>query len=69
MKKLLRRLILLGTIAGAVFAAWNYLKAESPATKTVQMVFDDRSTRSLASNTAEGKELTEIARKVVEIGL
>ncbi len=69
MEKLLRRSILLGAIAGAVDAARNYLRGETAATETVQMVFDDRSTRSLASNTPEGKELTEIARKVVEIGL
>ena len=33
------------------------------------MVFDDGSTRSLASNTAEGRALVDIARRIVEIGL
>jgi hypothetical protein len=33
------------------------------------LVFDDGSTRSLASDTTESKEFTEIARKIVEIGL
>jgi hypothetical protein len=69
MKKLLRRLLLLGAIAGAVYAARGYLRGESTATESVQMVFDDGSTRSLISNTTEGREVTDIARKIVEIGL
>jgi hypothetical protein len=69
MKKLLRRLLLLGAIAGAVYAARGYLRSESAATESVQMVFDDGSTRSLASNTTEGREVTNIAHKIVEIGL
>jgi len=69
MKKLLRRLVLLGVIAGGAYAALSYLRGESAATETAQMVFDDGSTRFLASNTAEGKELAEIAQKIVEIGL
>jgi hypothetical protein len=36
---------------------------------SARMVFDDGSTRSLASNTAEGRELVDIARRIVEIGL
>jgi hypothetical protein len=68
-KKLLRRLVLLGAIAGAIYAARSYLRAEAPATESVQMVFDDGSTRSLASNTTEGKEFADMARKIVEIGL
>lgn len=69
MKKLLRRLLLLGAIAGAVYAARGYLRGESTATESVQMVFDDGSTRSLASNTTEGREFANMARKIVEIGL
>ena len=69
MKKLLRRLVLLGAIAGAVYAVRGYLRGESAATESVQMVFDDGSTRSLASNTTEGREVADIARKIVEIGL
>ena len=69
MKKLLRRLILLGAIAGGIYAARSYLRGGSSATESVQMVFDDGSTRSLASNTAEGREFADIARKIVEIGL
>ena len=69
MKKLLRRLVLLGMIAGGIYAVRSYLRGGSVATQSAQMVFDDGSTRSIASNTAEGREFTDIARKIVEIGL
>jgi hypothetical protein len=69
MKKLLRRLILLGAIAGAAYAARGYLQGQSPGEETVQIVFDDGSARSLASNTTEGQEFTDIARKLVEARL
>ena len=69
MKKLLRRLVLLGAIAGAVYAARSYLRGESATTGTAQIVFDDGSTRSLASNTTEGTEFIDIGQKIVEIGL
>ena len=69
MKKLLRRLVLLGMIAGGIYAVRSYLRGESAAAESVQLVFDDGSTRSIASNTAEGREFTDIARKIVEIGL
>ena len=69
MKKLLRRLVLLGALVGAAYAARSYLQGQSPGKETVQIVFDDGSTRSLASNTTEGQEFTDIARKLVESGL
>jgi hypothetical protein len=69
MKKVLGRLVLLGALAGAVYAALNYLREESAATEAIQMVFDDGSTRSLTSSTTEGKEFIDIACKIVEIGL
>jgi len=69
MKKLLKRLFLLGAIAGAVYAARSYLQGHSTGQETVQIVFDDGSTRSLASNNTEGQEFTDIARKLVETGL
>ena len=69
MKKLLRGLFLLGALAGAAYAARSYLQGESPGKETVQIVFDDGSTRALASNTVEGQEFTDIARKIVEVGL
>ena len=69
MKKMLRRLFLLGALAGAAYAARSYLRGESPGKETVQILFDDGSARALASNTVEGQEFTDIARKLVEIGL
>ena len=69
MKKLLRRLVLLGVIAGGIYAVRSYLRGESAAAGSAQMVFDDGSTRSLASNNTEGQEFTDIARKLVETGL
>jgi hypothetical protein len=68
-KKLLRRLVLLGAIAGGIYAVRSYLRRGTSATESVQIIFDDGSTRSLASNTAEGREFADIARKIVEIGL
>jgi hypothetical protein len=69
MKKLLRRLFFLGALAGAAYAARSYLQGQSPGKETVQIVFDDGSTRSLASNTTEGREFNDIARKLLETGL
>jgi hypothetical protein len=69
MKKLLRRLFLLGALAGAAYVARSYVQGQSQSTETVQIVFDDGSTRSLASNTTEGQEFTDIARKLVEARL
>ena len=69
MKKLLRRLFLLGALAGAAYAARSYLRGDTPGKETVQIVFDDGSTRVLTSNTVEGQEFSDIARKLVEIGL
>ena len=69
MKKLLKRLVLLGAIAGGIYAARSYLRGEAAATGSAQLTFDDGSTRSLASNTAEGREFVDIGRRIVEIGL
>ena len=69
MKKLLSRLFLLGAIAGAAYAVRSYLQGQSPGEETVQIVFDDGSARSLASNTTEGQEFTDIARNLVEARL
>ena len=69
MRKLLGRLLLLGALAGGVVAARGYLKRGMLGEEVVQIVFDDGSTRVLASNTAQGQEFMEIASKVVEIGV
>ncbi len=69
MRRMLGRLILLGALAGGVVAVRGYLKGQSSGEDVVQIVFDDGSTRSLASNTVEAQEFTDIARKVVELGV
>ena len=69
MKRVFGRLLLLGALAGGGVAVWGYLKGQSPGEDVVQIVFDDGSTRSLASNTVEAQEFADIARKVVEIGV
>jgi hypothetical protein len=68
-RRLLGGLLLLGALAGGVVAVRGYLKGQSPGEDVVQIVFDDGSTHALASNTVEAQEFTDIARKVVEIGL
>ena len=69
MKKLLRRLVFLGALAGAAYAARSYLQGEPSGQAAVHLVFDDGSSRTLASNTVEGQEFTDIASKVVEVGV
>jgi hypothetical protein len=69
MRRVLGRLLLLGALAGGIVAVRGYLKGRSPGEEVVQIVFDDGSTRALASDTVEGQEFTDIARKVVEIGV
>ena len=69
MRKLLGRLLLIGALAGGALVARNYLRKGMPREEVVQLVFDDGSTRSLASNTVEAQEFTDIAHKVVEIGI
>ena len=41
MKKLLRRLFVIGALAGAVYAVRGYLQRRSPGTENVQIVFED----------------------------
>ena len=69
MRKLLGRLGLIGALAGGVVAARNNLRGAPSGEDGVQLVFDDGSSRSLASNTVKAQEFTDIARKVVEIGI
>ncbi|MGB3634151.1 MAG: hypothetical protein WA982_08935 [Rubrobacteraceae bacterium] len=70
MGKLLRRLVFLGALVGAAVAVRSYLQsAESPGEEAVQIVFDDGSTQAFSSRSVEAQEFTDIARKVVEIGL
>ena len=70
MKKVFTRVILLGALAGAAVAVSSYLqKSQGSGVDVVQMVFDDGSTHSLYARSVEAQEFTDIARKVVEIGL
>jgi hypothetical protein len=68
-RRLLGGLLLLGALAGGVVAVRGYLKGQSPGEEIVQIVFDDGSTYTLVSNTVEAQEFTDVARKVVEIGI
>ena len=67
MRRVLGRLLLLGALAGGVVAVRGYLRGGAQQEEVVQIVFDDGSTRSLASDTLEAQEFTSIAHKVVEI--
>ena len=67
MRRVLGRLLLLGALVGGVVAVRGYLRGGAQQEEVVQIVFDDGSTRSLASDTPEAQEFTSIARKVVEI--
>jgi hypothetical protein len=68
-RRFLGRLLLLGALAGGVVAVRGYLKGQTTGEEVVQIVFDDGSTHTLLFNTVEAQELTDIARKVVEIGI
>jgi hypothetical protein len=68
-RKLLGRLLLFGALAGGVVAVWGYMRGQSPGEEVVQVVFDDGSTQVLSSESVEAQEFTDIARKVVEIGV
>ena len=69
MKKLLGRLVILGAVAGAAVAAGAYLRGGAATTDVAQVTFDDGSQSSFASNTPEGEEFADIARKLVEMGV
>jgi hypothetical protein len=69
-KKLFKRIVFLGLAAGAALAVRSYMEnRETPGEEAVQLVFEDGSTHALYSGSVEGQEFTDIARKVIEIGL
>ena len=69
-RKLLSRLLLAGVLAGAVVALRNYLsRSEDTGEREVQITFDDGSTHTLDPKSPEAREFTDIARKVVEVGV
>ncbi len=69
MKKLFGRALILGALAGGVVALRNYARKGATATDVAQITFDDGSVRSFASNTPQGEELADMARKLVETGV
>lgn len=67
---MLGSLALIGALVGAALAARNYLSRSAVSgEEVVQITFDDNTSRALAANSAEGQEFTDIARKLVEIGV
>jgi hypothetical protein len=68
-KKLLGRLVIPMAAAGAAVAIGSYLRSGTAAKDVVQITFDDGSQSSLASNTPDGEEFADIARKLVEMGV
>lgn len=70
MKKLLKRLVLLGALVGGAVAVRSYLQgSEATGEEAVQIVFGDGATQALSSKSVKAQEFTDIARKLVEIGL
>ena len=69
MKKLLGRLVILGAAAGVAVAIAGYLRGGPAAKDVVQITFDDGSQSSFASDTPDGEEFADIARKLVEMGV
>ena len=66
MRKLLRRLVLLGAAAGAVYALRNYLQDSTGAKRgDVQILLDTGAT--VESDPAEAQEFVDVARNVLEI--
>jgi hypothetical protein len=56
-------------VAGAAVAAGAYLRGGTSTKDVAQITFDDGSQNSFASNTPEGEEFADIARKLVEMGV
>lgn len=70
MKRFLGRLVFLGAAAGAAAFALSYLRKEAGAGEdVVQVTFDDNTSAAFAANSADGYEFTDVARKLVEIGV
>lgn len=70
MRKLLGRFAFIGALAGGILAVLGYLrKMEPQAQGSVQIVFDDGASHAPDANSAEGREIVEVARKVLDIGV
>jgi hypothetical protein len=69
-RKLFRGLFLAGALAGGAVAVRNYLqRTQAPGEEAVQLTFDDGSTYTLDSRSVKAQEFTDIADKLLEIGL
>ncbi|HET7480666.1 MAG TPA: hypothetical protein VFJ72_14260 [Rubrobacteraceae bacterium] len=70
MKKIFGRLVLLGALVGGAVALGGYLKKSGPSgEEVVQITFDDNTTQSLPASSMESQEFTDIARKLVGMGV
>jgi hypothetical protein len=66
MRKLLRRLIVLGAAAGVIFALRNYLRDSTGAKQgDVQILLDTGTT--VEPDSAEAQEFVDVARNILEI--
>ncbi len=69
MRKLTCGLLVAGALAGVAVALRGYLQGSATSEEVVQIAFGDNTTQTLTSNTIEAQEFTDIARKLVEIGV
>ncbi len=73
MRRILGRLLLLGAVAGAGLAFRNYLLrtylkgSAGPKKGDVQIILDSGAT--IEPDPVEAQELTDIARKILQIGV
>lgn len=67
--KVFKRVFALGLIAALILAARNYLERGQTLEEVAQIVFDDGSTRALTTSSEEGREISDLARKILEAGL
>lgn len=67
--KVFKRVFALGLIAALIFAVRNYLERGGASEEVAQITFDDGSTRALNTGSEEGREISELAREILEAGL
>ena len=69
MKRTIGGLLIVGALAGGA-VAFGYLRRSGLAgEEVVQLSFDDGSTQVLDSNSVEAQEFTDLANKLLDIGL
>lgn len=69
MRKLTRGMLVVGLVAGVAVAIRGYLSSAGGSEEVVQISFDDNTSQALDSNSIEAQEFTDLARKLVEIGV